>query len=180
MFSDIRGYTTRSETMQPTELLAFLNRYFEGVVKIVHAHGGTVVCFMGDGLMVVFGAPQVLPNPCDAAFQAARAMLAHRDAVNERLGAERLMPIDIGIGLHTGEAVVGHIGGRERHEYAAIGDVTNVSARLESTTKGAGYRIVLSADVARQLPSSAGLVPLGLLSLKGHTPIEAYGFDAIA
>ncbi len=180
MFSDIRGYTARSESMKPTELLAFLNRYFDGVVGIVHRHGGTVVCFMGDGIMVVFGAPQDLANPCDAAFSAARAMLDHLGEVNLRLRAEGLAPIEIGIGLHAGEAVVGHIGGRQRHEYAAIGDVTNVAARLESTTKDAGYRIVVSGVVAASLPSRAGLVPLGLMSLKGHTPIEAHGFDVIA
>jgi class 3 adenylate cyclase len=180
MFSDIRGYTTRSESMKPTELLAFLNRYFDGVVDIVHRHGGTVVCFMGDGIMVVFGAPQGLVNPSESAFRAAGAMLEHLALVNLQLRAEGLAPIDIGIGLHAGEAVVGHIGGRQRHEYAAIGDVTNVAARLESTTKDAGYRIVISEEVAGHLASHAGLVSLGMMSLKGHTPIEARGFDPIA
>jgi class 3 adenylate cyclase len=179
MFSDIRGYTTRSEGMRPTELLAFLNRYFDGVVGIVHQHGGTVVCFMGDGLMVVFGAPQTLANPSESAFNAARAMLANLVEVNGGLRAEGLAPIDIGIGLHSGEAVVGHIGGRQRHEYAAIGDVTNVAARLENATKGAGYRIVVSEEVAARLPSRAGLVPLGPISLKGHTPVVAHGFDRV-
>jgi class 3 adenylate cyclase len=179
MFSDIRGYTTRSEGMKPTEVLTFLNSYFDGVVDIVHRHGGTVVCFMGDGIMVVFGAPQALANPCDAGLRAARAMLEHLAEVNLRLRAEDLAPIDIGIGLHAGEAVVGHIGGRQRHEYAAIGDVTNVAARLESTTKDAGYRIVISEEVASRLPTRGGLVPLGSMGLRGHKPIVAHGFDPI-
>jgi class 3 adenylate cyclase len=179
MFSDIRGHTARSEAMKPTELLAFLNRYFDGVVSIVHEHGGTVVCFLGDGIMVVFGAPQRLDNPCDAGFRAAQAMLANLGAVNARLRSEGLAPIDIGIGLHAGEAVIGHIGARQRHEYAAIGDVTNVAARLESSTKDTGYRLVISQEVASRLDSRAGLVPLGSLSLKGHTPVEAHGFDVV-
>jgi class 3 adenylate cyclase len=180
MFSDIRGYTARSEKMKPTELLAFLNRYFDGVVSIIHEQGGTVVCFLGDGLMVVFGAPQRLDNPCEAGYRAARAMLANLAEVNRQLRAEGLAPIDIGIGLHAGEAVIGHIGGRQRHEYAAIGDVTNVAARLESSTKDAGYRIVISQEVASRLDSRAGLVPLGPMSLKGHTPVEAHGFDPVS
>jgi class 3 adenylate cyclase len=179
MFSDIRGYTTRSEGMKPADLLAFLNRYFDGVVDIVHQHGGTVVCVMGDGIMVVFGAPQRLGNPCDSGFRAARAMLENLAGVNRQLRDEGLAPIDIGIGLHAGEAVVGHIGGRQRHEYTAIGDVTNVASRLESSTKDAGYHILISEEVAARLPSRAGLVPLGRVSLEGHTPVEAHGFAAI-
>lgn len=179
LFSDIRGYTTRSESMRPADLLAFLNRYFDGVVGIIHRHGGTVACFMGDGIMAVFGAPQALGNPCDGAFRAAREMLEHLATVNARLVAEGQAPIDIGIGLHAGEAVLGHVGGRERHDYSAIGDVTNVASRLESSTKEAGFRIVLSEDVAGRLPDRAGLVPLGPVSLKGHTPVEAHGFDPI-
>jgi class 3 adenylate cyclase len=179
MFSDIRGYTARSEGMKPTELLAFLNRYFDRVVSIIHEHGGTVVCFLGDGLMVVFGAPQRLDNPCEAGYRAARAMLANLAEVNRELRAEGLAPIDIGIGLHAGEAVIGHIGGRQRHEYAAIGDVTNVAARLESSTKDARHRIVISQEVASRLDSRTGLVPLGAMSLKGHTPVEAHGFDPV-
>ncbi|MCM2329483.1 MAG: adenylate/guanylate cyclase domain-containing protein [Lysobacter sp.] len=179
LFSDIRGYTTRSESMKPADLLAFLNRYFDGVVDIIHGHGGTVACFMGDGIMAVFGAPQDLGNPCDAAFRAAKAMLENLGSVNSKLLAEGLATIDIGIGLHAGEAVLGHVGGRQRHDYSAIGDVTNVASRLESSTKEAGFRIVLSDEVAGRLPDRAGLVALGPMSLKGHTPVVAHGFDPI-
>ncbi|QJR12374.1 hypothetical protein DSM104443_03460 [Usitatibacter rugosus] len=180
LFSDIRGYTMRSESMKPADLLAFLNGYFDGVVGIIHRHGGTVVSFMGDGFVAVFGAPQRLDNPSDAAFRAARALIDNLAGVNKRLAEEGSAPIDIGVGLHAGEAVVGHIGGRKRHEYAAIGDVTNVAARLENATKDTGYRIVLSEEVARHLASREGLVPLGPVSLKGHTPVDAHGTDPIA
>ena len=179
MFSDIRGYTARGESMQPAELLAFLNRYFDGVVEIVHRHGGTVICFLGDGIMVVFGAPQRLENPCEAGFRAARAMIDNLGEVNRRLHSQGLAPIDIGIGLHAGEAVIGHIGSRQRHEYAAIGDVTNVAARLESATKDAGYRLLLSEEVASRLASRAGLASLGPMRLKGHTPVEAHGMHPV-
>jgi adenylate cyclase len=165
--------------MKPADLLQFLNRYFDDVVEIIHRHGGTVACFMGDGIMAVFGAPQPLDNPCEAAFRAARAMLGNLGEANEKLRADGHAPIDIGIGLHAGEAVIGHVGGRQRHDYSAIGDVTNVASRLESSTKDAGYRVVLSDEVASRLADRAGLVGLGPVSLKGHTPVEAHGFDPI-
>ncbi len=180
MFSDIRGYTTRSEGMKPADLLAFLNRYFDGVVSLIHRHGGTVVCFMGDGIMAVFGAPKHLENPSAAAFDCSRAMLANLGEVNARLLAEGHAPIDVGIGLHAGIAVLGHVGSKERHDYTAIGDVTNVASRLEGATKDAGFRIVVSDEVASRLPDRTGLVSLGPVSLKGHTPVAAHGFDPIA
>jgi class 3 adenylate cyclase len=179
MFSDIRNYTTRSEGMQPAELLAFLNDYFDKVVAIIHREGGTVVRFMGDGIMAVFGAPQAIENPCAAAFDAARAMLENLAAVNRQLASQELAPIDIGIGLHAGEAIVGHVGARLRHEYGAIGDVTNVAARLESATKEVGYRLVVSEEVASRLGNRPGLARLGPLNLRGHTPVHAHGFEEV-
>jgi class 3 adenylate cyclase len=179
LFSDIRGYTTRSEGMKPADLLAFLNGYFDGVVHLIHQHGGTVVCFMGDGIMAVFGAPKHLDNPSAAGFECARAMLANLAEENRRLAAQGLAPIDVGIGLHSGIAVLGHVGSKERHDYTAIGDVTNVASRLESATKEAGYRIVVSDEVAGKLPDRTGLVALGPMKLKGHTPVSAHGYDPI-
>ena len=179
MFSDIRGYTTRSEGMRPDAVIAFLNRYFEEVVNLIHAHGGTVVSFMGDGIMAVFDAPKPLPNPCAEAFAAARAMLQHVRKFNARSQAAGEAPIEIGIGLHGGEAVVGHVGSALRHDYTVIGDVTNVASRLEGVTKEVGYRLVCSKVVADQLAGSDTVVPLGPQAIRGHSPVEAYGYDKI-
>src|SRR5688572_2581876 len=114
LFSDIRGYTPRSEKMTPHECIAFLNRYFEGTVAAVHDHGGTVVSFAGDGIMAIFGAPQDLENPCESGFRAATAILANLHAFNEELRKDGGEPVDIGIGLQAGFAVVGHVGSRDR------------------------------------------------------------------
>jgi adenylate cyclase len=179
MFSDIRGYTTRSERMTPEEVIRFLNRYFEEVVALVHAHGGSVVSFMGDGIMAVFGAPKPLDNPCREAFEAARGMLEFVDELNRQFVAEGEAPVDIGIGLNAGEAVTGHVGSSTRHDYTAIGDVTNVASRLESLTKEAGYHVVVSRVVADQLGHAADLAPLGPMAIKGHTPVEVYGYDRV-
>lgn len=179
MFSDIRGYTTRSEGMTPQKVIGFLNRYFEEVVALIHARGGSVVSFMGDGIEAVFGAPKPLENPCREAFEAARSMLHYVGALNEQFRAEGEAPVDIGIGLNAGEAVVGHVGSSIRHEYAAIGDVTNVASRLESLTKEVGYRIVVSRLVAEQLGDGAELKSLGPMAIKGHTPVEVFGHGKI-
>ena len=179
LFSDIRGYTTRSEGMTPEQVIGFLNRYFERTVALIHERAGAVVCFMGDGIMAVFGAPKPLENPCREAFEAARAMLEYVAQLNGEFRAEGVAPIQIGIGLHVGEAVVGHVGSSARHDYTAIGDVTNVASRLESLTKEAGYRIVVSQAVAGRLGAEAGLIALGPMAIKGHTPVEVFGYDKI-
>jgi len=176
MFSDIRGYTTRSEGMRPEQIIDFLNRYFGQVVPIIHEHGGTLVSFMGDGIMAAFGAPKPLPNPCDAAFKAARAMLDYVQRFNGDLQATGEAPVQIGIGLHAGDLVAGYIGAASRHEYTVIGDVTNVASRLEGLTKEVGYRLVCSHAVADQLTDRAGLVALGPHAIKGHSPVEVLGY----
>ncbi|MBI2510173.1 MAG: adenylate/guanylate cyclase domain-containing protein [Betaproteobacteria bacterium] len=179
MFSDIRGYTTRSERMTPEQVIRFLNRYFERTVALIHERGGAVVSFMGDGIMAVFGAPKPLDNPCREAFESARAMLKYVGELNGQFRAEGEAPLDIGIGLHAGAAVVGHVGSSTRHDYTAIGDVTNVASRLEGLTKEAGYRVVLSSKVAEMLGGAETLTALGPMAIKGHTPVEVHGYDKV-
>ena len=179
LFSDIRGYTTRSESMTPEQMVAFLNHYFEQVVNIIHAHGGTVASFMGDGIMALFGAPKSAPNPCADAFAAARELLAYVEQFNVQGAASGNAPIQIGVGLHAGDAVVGNVGASSRHNYTAIGDVINVASRLEGITKDVGYRLVYSKVVAAHLGAAAEAAHLGFQQIKGHTPVESYGYDKI-
>jgi class 3 adenylate cyclase/CHASE2 domain-containing sensor protein len=180
LFSDIRGYTSRSEHLTPEQTIAFLNRYFERIVPIIHDNGGTVISFMGDGIMAVFGAPQPLPNPCAAAISATRAMLASLGSLNVELAQKGEIPLEIGIGLHAGEGVAGHIGAATRHEYTLIGDVTNVASRLEGVTKEVGYHLVCSRAVADRLADREELVSLGMRTIKGHSAVEIFGYDQIA
>ena len=177
MFSDIRGYTKRSEGLSPEQVIQFLNRYFDTVVGLIHANGGCVVSFMGDGIMAVFGAPKPLDNACRAAFDTAVAMLGFVKTLNVQFIAEGTAPMDIGIGLHFGEAVMGHVGSAVRHDFTAIGDVTNVASRLETVTKEVGYRVVVSTSVADQLGSPTELVALGPVSIKGHSAVDVYGYE---
>ena len=177
MFSDIRGYTKRSEGLSPEQVIQFLNRYFDTAVGLIHANGGCVISFMGDGIMAVFGAPKPLDNACRAAFDTAVAMLGFVKTLNVQFIAEGTEPIAIGIGLQFGDAVMGHVGSADRHDFTAIGDVTNVASRLETLTKEVGYRVVLSKLVADQLGSPAGLVALGPVSIKGHSSVDVYGYE---
>jgi adenylate cyclase len=177
MFSDIRGFTTRSEEMSPEQVIRLLNRYFDEMTATVHAHGGTVDKFIGDGMMAFFGAPKPAANPCRQALDAAADMLARLQALNARLEAEGTAPIRIGIGLCVGEAVIGHVGSESRHEYTAIGDVVNVASRLEGLTKDLGYPLVCAAPVAKALPDES-FVPLGERPVKGHTPVQVFGWPA--
>ncbi len=176
MFADVRGFTTLSESMSPQAVMAMLNRYFEKITQAIHAENGTINCIMGDGVMAIFGAPNSMANPSERAFAAARRMLAALPELNRELAAEGGAPLTIGIGLNVGKAIVGHVGSSTRHDYSAIGDTTNVAARLEGLTKEVGYPLVCSAAVAAALDFPAGLFDLGIHALKGRSPLQVYGW----
>ena len=175
-FADIRGFTPRSESMTPEGVVELLNMYFEEVIDCVHRHNGTVAQLMGDGLMAFFGAPNAVENPSRAAFAAAREMFQRLESLNVRLRSDNIEPIEIGIGLNTGNAIVGHVGARARHEYTATGDVVNVAARLESLTKETGFPLLCSEAVAMQLNEKSELEFLGTPMIKGHSSMNVYGW----
>jgi class 3 adenylate cyclase len=174
LFSDIRDFTTRSEGQQPHETITMLNRYFGEMTEAVHANLGTVDKFIGDGLMAFFGAPNQLDNPSKNAFSAAKEMLQRLDALNKELLSEGQEEIKIGIGLHFGNAVIGHVGSATRHEYTAIGDAVNVAARIEGLSKSVGYTIVCSEEVNNNLDEE--FETLGSQLIKGHTAKDIYGW----
>ena len=176
MFSDIRGFTARSETMTPEQVIDFLNRYFERMANAIHDQQGTVDKFIGDGIMAFFSAPKTLEDPCFLAFTAAQNMLEGLEELNAELEIDGLSPIRIGIGLHLGDAVVGHVGSETRHEYTAIGDVVNVSSRIEGLTKDSGYQLFCSEPVVLEIGDRAHFDELGLRDIKGHTPVKVFGW----
>jgi adenylate cyclase len=154
LFSDIRGFTTFSETRDPEEVLEILNRYHGEMTDAVMAHGGTLISFMGDGIMAVFGAPIEQPDHADRAYASAKEMLEVRlPRVNQWMrereaGAE----FQIGIGLNSGPVMAGNLGSERRLEYTTIGDTVNTAARLEGMTKGSGHSLFV-ADSTRELLS---------------------------
>lgn len=176
LFSDVRDFTTRSEGMPPEALIQLLNRYFSQMTLAIHNHDGTLDKFIGDGIMAFFGAPQQLDDPVRHALAAAREMMQRLHELNTQLALEGVAPIKIGIGLHYGEAVIGHVGSETRHEYTAIGDVVNLAARLEGLSKEAGYPIVCSVAVADKA-GGIELQEIGMRAIKGRSSERVFGWN---
>ena len=147
LFADIRGFTAFAERETPEKVVGLLNRYFSRMSEIIFAHGGTLDKYIGDGLMAIFGAPTALPEDAKNALKAAVTMQMQLLTLNKELEADGFQRIQIGIGLHTGEAVIGYIGSDRRSEYTAIGDTVNLASRLESNA--AGGQILVSEATAR-------------------------------
>jgi adenylate cyclase len=147
LFSDIRGFTALSETTAPENVVALLNQYFSRQVGVIFEHGGTLDKFIGDAIMAFWGAPAALPDHASRAVAAALDMSAALDDLRGGLG-ELGAELEIGIGVHSGSAVVGFIGSAERLDYTAIGDTVNLASRVEGLTKGIARVLVTEATRA--------------------------------
>lgn len=176
LFLDIRDFTARTETETPERVIAMLRILFEATTEVIHEHGGTVKEFMGDGVMAFFGAPLAMDNPEQAAFDAARALLAALFRVNESLTTSSHEPIEIGIGLDSGEAVVGNVGAFSRHAYGAVGDCVNLASRLEGLTKVLGYPLLMTDRVLSKLSDARTVAALGHQAIKGHLAVQVFGW----
>lgn len=168
LFSDIRGFTSLSEHRRPEEIVALLNRYFEMQVEVIFRHGGTLDKFIGDAIMAFWGAPMDQP---DHAARAVRAALGMSEAL-ERFAAEvaRELPgtqFEIGIGIHSGPAVVGFLGTSKRLDYTAIGDTVNLASRIEGCTKGVA-RILVSEATRRSCGAALAFADHGAFGVKGR------------
>ena len=144
LFSDIRGFTTISESMSPEELITLLNRYFTPMTKCVIDNKGMLDKYIGDAVMAFFNAPVDVKEHADAACVCAISMIENLDALNEELKLDGLPEINIGIGLNTAEVIVGNIGGNDKKEYTVIGDGVNLASRVENLTKLYGVPILIT------------------------------------
>lgn len=163
MFGDIRGFTAFSDQHDPEVVVKLLNLHFERLAVEIYRHGGTIDKFMGDGILVVFGAPIHLP---DAADHAVKAALAMRDISLEALpGTEHVFAT--GFGIATGPFVAGHVGSRKRHDYTVIGDVVNTAARLQGVTGQPD--VVIDERTKSELTSDFVMEFLGEIDLKGKS-----------
>jgi adenylate cyclase len=175
-FSDIRGFTSLSEKIPPEEVARLLHEYFTAMTAIVFRHGGTLDKFIGDAIMVFFGDPIPMEDHAERAVRMALDMRAEMEALKARWRAEGRPTFDPGMGINTGEVVVGNTGSAERVSYTVIGDNVNLAQRLESNA-GPG-QILISAAARAAVPEADAkfvLDPLPPIKVKGRErPVEIY------
>jgi class 3 adenylate cyclase/putative methionine-R-sulfoxide reductase with GAF domain len=176
MFLDIRGFTSSSESMEAGDVVSFLNSYFEKCSLIVTQKSGHINKYTGDGFFAVFGAPEAVEHHVTLAFEAAREI--HNMSKKFILEGKAMK---IGIGLHTGRAIVGNIGSQTKIEYTAIGDTVNTAARLQEVTKTYHeFPIIMSRSVWEALvhhPDHSTIVNLGEQKIRGKKEkLEAFGY----
>lgn len=170
LFADVRGFTTMAEKMKPREAVELLNEFFTRMTNVIFEHDGTLDKYLGDGLMALFGAPFALQNDAEAAVRAAVNMQKSLAELNKTSAKP---PLEIGIGIHTGEAVVGFLGTERRMDYTAVGDTVNVASRL--TSQAGPGQIVISAATCAQIHGGIPCCPLAAMKLKGRDePIDVH------
>jgi adenylate cyclase len=171
LFSDLRGFTSFSEKLPATRVIEVVNTYLNEMTEAIHAAGGTLIAYMGDGIMAVFGAPLEQHDHADRALAAAAEMIGPRlDAFNAWVtehGHDHQFVM--GVGINSGPVMAGNIGSEQRVEYTALGDTTNTASRLEGMTKGSGHMLFV-ADTTRERMKSppAGFVLVGELEIRGR------------
>jgi adenylate cyclase len=168
MMTDIRGFTTFAEQLAPDQVVELLNRYFEEMVGILFAHQGTLITFLGDGILAVFGLPEAAPDDADRALQTALAMRARLAELNRSGVFEQVGGLRIGMALHSGEALVGNVGSHQRQEYTVIGDTVNSVSRLEELNKTMGTDLLVSQATVDRLTARDGLVDRGEMTVRGR------------
>ncbi len=171
LFSDIRDFTRISENLAPEEVIVILNEYLRAMVDVILSHGGVPDKFLGDGIMAIFGAPLAYGDDAERAVRTALAMREKLNELNERRASKGKEAFRIGIGIHTGEVVVGNIGHIEKMEYTAIGDTVNVTSRIESLTKEIKCDILVSESTYEYLPEIFDVNRHGPFELKGRTSL---------
>ena len=173
LFSDIRGFTALSETMNPDAMAKHLTEYFTEMVDCVFRHGGTLDKFIGDAVMAQWGAPIRETDDPDRAMAAAIDMMQQLDLLNERWRVEGRPELQIGIGINFGEAFAGNIGSERRLEYTVIGDTVNTASRLCSKAKGG--EIIVSEAFRAVLANPPALDALDPMELKGKSqPVPVF------
>jgi len=176
MFLDIRNFTSQARDRRPTEIVEFLNGVFAFMIEAVDRHGGFINKFLGDGFMAVFGAPLDDSRAVQHAVAAARDILAE---IGGRRLADGPWPLRVGIGLHSGPAVIGNVGSPRRKEFTAIGDTVNLASRLEQLNKEFSSQLLVSDTVVAALGEVEGpATPLGNLPIKGYSePVRVWRLE---
>ena len=179
MMTDLRGFTAQSERLEPEQVVQMLNAYFEVMVDVVLKYNGTINEIVGDALLVIFGAPQEMPNRAQHAVACSIEMQNTIKQVNERNRKQGLPELEMGIGLNDAEVIVGNIGSSKRSKYAVVGSGVNMTSRIESYTVGG--QILISESVRKEageilrIDGQRDVVPKG-----AEAPIRIYEVGGIA
>ncbi|MBF0388630.1 MAG: adenylate/guanylate cyclase domain-containing protein [Desulfamplus sp.] len=182
LFSDIRGFTTLSEKLTPEELVSLLNDYFTRMTDTIFKHKGTLDKYIGDAIMVIFGAPVWSDNHAENSCYTALEMKERLEEMNIEKTAENRdlnrspLSLAIGIGINTGEMIVGNMGSLRRFDYTVMGDEVNLASRLEGVTKSYGVQIIISEETKNDLNLNNFLCrELDLIRVKGkYKAIKIY------
>ena len=172
MFTDLRGFTTFSEQLEPEQVVGVVNQYLSEMTDAILRHGGTLVSYMGDGIMALFGAPLEQPDHADRALRATREMIGVRlPRFNQWLSAHGFdRQFRMGIGVNSGQVMSGNVGSIQRLEYTALGDTTNTAARLEAMTKGTEHQVFIADSTHQRLSGQRDdLLALGETEVRGRS-----------
>jgi len=177
LFCDIRSFTPRAEKEEPENIVAILNAFFEEMSDTIFQYGGMVDKYLGDGIMALFGAPIHHPGHADRAVSCAIEMQNRIHYLNQKEILKGKSPLEIGIGISSGESVIGNVGSANRIEYTAIGDPVNTSARIEPLNKEYKTKILISEITKNQLQGTYKIHFVGKIQLKGKS--ESTGIYAV-
>jgi adenylate cyclase len=175
MFSDIRSFTTLSESQPPEDTIEILNTYYTLMFDAITGQGGVVNQMVGDGLMAIFGAPASNPDHANCAVRAALEMVELVDLFNREQASQDKVQIQIGVGIGSGQLIAGYTGTQDRATYTCVGDAVNVAARLESHTKVAGQPILIDGNTRAGIDPGIQAEDLGEVAIKGKTePVHVF------
>lgn len=178
LMSDLRGFTALSERTKPQILISTLNHYLEEMTEIIERYGGTIIEFVGDGILAIFGALLLTQSHAADATAAAVEMQARMEAVNVWNRSQGYPALEMGIGVNTGEAIVGNVGSKRRTRYNVIGSPVNLCGRIESYTVGG--QVLISRQTREQIAAELEIVQSLSVSPKGaKEPLELYQIEAI-
>jgi len=177
LFTDVRGFTALSESLEPEQVTYIMNQALTAQQKAVQKHGGMVDKYIGDAMMAIFNAPLDLENHETKALACAMDIQKNMEELNYVLVNKGIKPVTIGIGINTGYAVIGNMGSENRFDYTAIGDAVNVAARLESGTKAAGVDLLIGQSTENAIEFD--LIPLDPIEAKGKSEkLQVYTWDS--
>ncbi|MEK7443553.1 MAG: adenylate/guanylate cyclase domain-containing protein [candidate division NC10 bacterium] len=180
LFSDLRGFTTLSETMPAEQVAGRLTEYFEAMTTAIFSHRGMVNDFVGDGIVALFGAPLQDPEHAWHAVLSADAMQRALDDLNRRWGAAGLPTLRMGIGIHTGQVFVGNVGGAKRVKYTVVGDPVNLASRVEGLNKDLGTTMLITEDTRAIVGDRVEVKDRGLMAVKGRSqPVHVHELLAV-